>query len=213
MQSTHFARGQGRCDIDNLRVCFVGDSFIAGVGDPEHLGWTGRLAARSHRAGRPLTASNLGVRRQTSRDVSQRWLAECQQRLPEKTDGRIVVSFGVNDATRQDGAPRVPPDDSSANLAAVLRGAAALGWAALVVGPPPVADAEHNQRIAGLDDLFRTGCREADVPYVSIFKPLQSSENWTAEIQHGDGAHPAADGYQQLTDLWPAWRNWISSET
>ncbi len=66
----------------DLRVCFVGDSFVAGVGDPEHLGWAGRLAAGSSRAGRRLTAYNLGVRRQTSRDVSHRWLFECQQRLP-----------------------------------------------------------------------------------------------------------------------------------
>lgn len=39
--------------MDDLRVCFVGDSFVAGVGDPEQLGWAGRVAARTHSAGRP----------------------------------------------------------------------------------------------------------------------------------------------------------------
>jgi lysophospholipase L1-like esterase len=36
----------------DVRVCFVGDSFVAGVGDPRHLGWAGRLAAQSQRKGR-----------------------------------------------------------------------------------------------------------------------------------------------------------------
>ncbi len=52
--------------IADLRVCFLGDSFVAGVGDPEHLGWVGRVAARTNRGGQPLTAYGLGVRRETA---------------------------------------------------------------------------------------------------------------------------------------------------
>lgn len=48
--------------LTDLRVCFVGDSFVAGVGDPQHLGWTGRIAARTYQAGQPLTSYVLGVR-------------------------------------------------------------------------------------------------------------------------------------------------------
>ena len=92
--------------MEDLRVCFIGDSFVAGVGDPQHLGWTGRLAAESWRAGRPLTAYNLGVRRQTSLDISHRWLFECEQRLPETADGRVVFSFGVNDTADDEGGQR-----------------------------------------------------------------------------------------------------------
>lgn len=198
--------------MDDLRVCFIGDSFVAGVGDPEHLGWAGRLAARSSRSGRPLTAYNLGVRRQTSRDVSHRWLLECQQRLPETADGRVVFSFGVNDTTDDGAGPRVQADESAEHLTGMLQKAAGRGWTALVVGPPPVADAEHNQRIKHLDALFRTGCREAAVPYVSVFKPLHGDEAWRTEVQRGDGAHPAAGGYHQLTELvWPTWHRWTKT--
>ena len=108
------------CDMDDLHVCFIGDSFVAGVGDPRHLGWARRLAARSARAGRPLTAYDLGVRRQTSRDISRRWLLECQQRLPDAADSRVVLSFGVNDATADGAGPRVPPDESAGHLAGML---------------------------------------------------------------------------------------------
>lgn len=197
----------------DLYVCFVGDSFVAGVGDSEHLGWVGRLVARTRNAGRSLTAYNLGVRGQTSGDVRQRWRGECQQRLLESADCRIVVSFGVNDATCQAGTPRVEPDDSAANLGAVLRGSAGLGWAALVVGPPPVLDADHNERTAGLDDLFRAVCRDAGgVPYVSVLHQLTCNDTWMKEVEHGDGAHPGANGYRQLAELVrPAWESWTTS--
>jgi len=42
--------------VADLRVCVVGDSFYAGVGDPYHLGWVGRVAARTQHLGLPLTA-------------------------------------------------------------------------------------------------------------------------------------------------------------
>ena len=29
----------------DLRICFVGDSFVNGTGDETKLGWTGRLCA------------------------------------------------------------------------------------------------------------------------------------------------------------------------
>jgi lysophospholipase L1-like esterase len=51
----------------DVRVCFLGDSFVAGVGDPHCLGWAGRLAALSHARGLLLTVYNLGVRRDTTR--------------------------------------------------------------------------------------------------------------------------------------------------
>lgn len=94
----------------------------------------------------------------------------------------------------------------------MLHQAAERGWAALVVGPLPVADAEHNERIEHLDGLFWTGCRGAAVPYVSVFKPLRCDEAWRTEVQPGDGAHPSADGYHQLAELvWPTWYRWTST--
>jgi acyl-CoA thioesterase-1 len=197
------------CD---LRVCFIGDSFVAGVGDPDHLGWVGRLAARTEREGQPVTAYNLGVRRQTSADVLARWHAECSQRLPAAVDARVVVSLGVNDTTHEDGGPRVRPIDSVAHLGALLRGAAAAGWAAFVVGPPPVSDTAQNQRTAALDSAFADVCHGAGVRYVGVFDDLLGNATWMRQVGEGDGAHPAAAGYQVLADLvWPHWRGWLST--
>ena len=194
----------------DLRVCFIGDSFVAGVGDPDHLGWTGPLAARTEAGGQRITAYNLGVRRQTSADVLARWHAECSQRLPAGVDARVVVSFGVNDTTHEDGGLRVCPTDSVAHLDALLRGVAAEGWAALVVGPPPVSEVTQNQRTAALDSSFGDVCRGASVTYVGVFDDLLGNATWMRQVGERDGAHPAADGYQVLANLvWPHWRAWL----
>ncbi|WP_433277633.1 GDSL-type esterase/lipase family protein [Pseudonocardia xinjiangensis] len=198
--------------ITDRRVFFVGDSFVAGVGDPDHRGWVGRLAARSHQAGVPLTTYNLGVRRDTSEDVCRRWPAEVAARRAPGCDERLVVSFGVNDTTVEGGTQRVRTARSVANLRAVIDGAAAARLPLLVVGPPPVDDPEQNQRIETLSELFRAVCGEASVPYVETFELLAAEPRWMGEVRRGDGAHPGAGGYTLLADLvLPQWQTWIAA--
>ena len=194
----------------DLRVCFLGDSFVAGVGDPEHLGWAGRIVARTHRQGRPLTAYNLGVRRQTSGDVLARWAEEVRPRLPAGSEGRLVVSFGVNDTTEEDGAPRVPPAAAAVNLATLLDGAARAGWPVLFVGPPAVRDPAQNERTAALDVALGEVCARAGVPHVPVLDALLADRTWCGEVAVGDGAHPGAGGYATLAALvQPHWDDWI----
>lgn len=188
------------------RICFVGDSFVAGVGDPEHRGWVGRVVAGSHRDGRPVTAYNLGVRRDTSEDVRRRLPAETAARWVEGCDNRLVLSFGVNDTTEVDGAVRVAPERSVANLRGIADDMAAHGIPLLVIGPPPVADAEQNDRIEALDALFE----KTVLPYVSVFGALAIERDWMRAVALGDGAHPGAEGYALLTELvLPAWEDWL----
>ncbi|MFD0570985.1 GDSL-type esterase/lipase family protein [Kitasatospora gansuensis] len=193
----------------DLRICFVGDSYVAGVGDPRFLGWAG-LAARTIAAGQPLTGYNLGVRRQTSSDVLNRFEDECGQRLAPATDPRVVLSVGVNDATLENGRPRVAPDESSANLTRLLDRATANDWSVLVVAPPPVADPGHQARTAGLDREFARICRTAGIPYVPVHQPLAANPVWIHEVRTGDGAHPAEAGYDAIADLIaPHWDTWL----
>lgn len=190
-----------------MRVCFVGDSFVAGVGDPAHLGWAGRLAAGTHAGGSPLTSYVLGVRRQTSTDVRQRFLAECTTRLPQGCANGVVHSFGVNDTTVEDGLTRVPVVASVANLQAVLESSP---WPVLVVGPPAVQDEEQNERSAVLDGEFARVCSAAGVPYVAVLQDLCRDEVWRREVRRGDGAHPGAAGYERLAALVePTWTQWV----
>jgi lysophospholipase L1-like esterase len=194
----------------DVRVCFLGDSLVAGVGDPEHLGWAGRLAARTHHGGWPLTTYNLGVRRDTTADVLRRGPAECGARLPPGCDPGVVVSMGVNDTTLEGGRPRVAPPYSAANLDMLLRHCRDARWPVLVCGPPPVDDELQNDRIAGLDGLFASLCQRRGVSYVSVLPALRQDPTWRREVFEGDGAHPGAEGYDLLADLvLPAWDTWL----
>ncbi|MEU2105958.1 DUF459 domain-containing protein [Nocardia sp. NPDC004085] len=194
----------------DLRVCFVGDSFVAGVGDPGSLGWAGRLVSLAHAEGVPLTAYNLGVRRQTSAEILRRFRAECAPRLPEGVDARVVLSFGVNDTMHENGGSRVAPEESVANLGELIAQAAERGWPVLMVAPPPIADEEHNARTAALDERFARVCAGSHVPYVRVHQPLRAGAVWSADVRAGDGAHPGAAGYQEMAALIaPQWRAWL----
>lgn len=198
--------------VRDVRICFVGDSLVAGLGDQQCLGWAGRLAVRAAAAELPLTYYNLGVRGQTSSDIAARWEVECAQRLPADCDARVVFSFGTNDTVSEDGTVRVPAADSAANLRRMLRRCADLGWGALVVAPPPTADAEHNTRIAGLDATFTDICAQEQIPYLRIHQPLQHNDIWMAGVATGDGYHPATAAYEQFAAIIaPHWLQWLSA--
>lgn len=171
------------------------------MGDPDGLGWVGRVAVASWAAGIPLTAYNLGVRREPSVAVVARWAVEARPRIAPGADCRVVFSFGANDATVEVGRERVPPDDGVRALDAALGHAAGLGLSALVVGPPPVDDPGHTARIAGLSERFAEACASRRVPYVPVVDDLRREGPWLAEARAGDGAHPAAGGYEQLAAL------------
>lgn len=69
--------------MSDVRICFVGDSFVNGTGDPDYLGWTGRICVRTRQEGHDITYYNLGVRRETSIDIAARWQEEVSRRLPQ----------------------------------------------------------------------------------------------------------------------------------
>jgi lysophospholipase L1-like esterase len=195
-----------------MRICFIGDSVVAGTGDDDCLGWVGRLCARARQAGRDLTPYNLGVRRETSADIAARWRREAKPRLPDGFDGRLVFAFGVNDCVIEGaGHPRIPAADSMIFAETIL--ADARRWLpTLMVGPPPTADAALNARIGALSTRLEAVCQRLDVPFLAVFPALEVSEIWMRDVAAGDGAHPNAAGYAVMAEMvaaWDAWRNWL----
>lgn len=198
----------GRGILRRMRICFFGDSFVNGTGDPECLGWAGRICAAARRGGRDLTYYNLGVRRDTAEDLAHRWQDEAAARLPADVDGRLVFSFGVNDCI-EDGRPPASAAATLAHTEAMVT-KASRRWPTLFIGPPPIADDEVNQRIAGLSTSLKALCRTLAVPYLDLLSSLRTTEVWRREVTAGDGAHPGAEGYAFLADLVDRWRPWQS---
>ncbi|WNF00647.1 GDSL-type esterase/lipase family protein [Streptomyces luomodiensis] len=193
-----------------IRICFIGDSFVQGIGDPEHRGWVGRVLEAT---GGDITAFNLGIRRDTSEDVLRRCWQEVLPRTLPGSDNRLVVSFGSNDMVQENGTVRVGAARTVENLASILEEARRQAITPLVVGPPPVVDAggEHLRRTAALADEMAALCRSQHVPFIATTLELADDPVWTREALAGDGAHPGRGGYQRLAELVGAgqWRAWI----
>ncbi len=197
-----------------MHICFIGDSFVNGYGDPNYQGWPGRICSAASARGRDVTCYNLGIRRNTSRDIAARWRDEAPHRLPQGKDGRLVFSFGANDTVIENGQRRVGDNEALANLQAILAQASTL-FPVLMVGPPPVENADHNRRIGQLSVLFQSASEQMGLSYLDAFTPLSQSALWISEVSAFDGAHPRAGGYEELASLvenWLAWQAWFPVE-
>jgi len=194
-----------------MHIAFIGDSFVNGTGDPEYLGWVGRVCANAHRQGCEITAYNLGIRGNTSTDIKERWQQEVTRRFPPAEDCRIVFSFGVNDTTWENGKTRVDGETSIENTSEILR-LARSQYPILMLGLAPIDDRQQNDRSKQLSKQFSLVCAELNIPYLDIFSPLQHSTIWVKEVAENDGAHPRNSGYAELARLvetWSEWKSWV----
>lgn len=193
--------------MNDFRICFLGDSYVQGVGDLEGLGWAGRLCVNARRAGHNVTGYNLGVRRETSADIARRWLAECAPRFPANTENHVVFSFGLNDVTIDNGARRVSEDDTLTNLRTMLS-AAKSQYRTLVIGPVAVPDMERNAPLLRLSDGMAKVTAELKIPYLPLIAHFVDDAQWMKEIRGNDGAHPGSAGYTKIATLIEAWPQW-----
>lgn len=193
------------------RICFFGDSFVQGTADADCLGWAGRVAAAARKSGYDLTAYNLGVRRDTSADIADRWQHECAMRLPEGCSQYLVFSFGANDMTSEGMALRVSVADSTANFRNIISNAIAR-CPTLVIGPLPVSDALQDKRIQELCKIYAQTAQMLGVPYLPLAGEMVRNPAWVHAVAAGDGTHPDASGYALIAERvqeWSAW--WFST--
>jgi len=196
--------------MTQLRISFIGDSLVAGTGDPECLGWPGRISRAAVKRGHDITCYNLGIRGNTSADILARWRREAKVRWVMGLDNRLVFQFGVNDTKDIDGRRIVTAEQAVAQGHEIL--SAAKAWLpVLMVGPPPIEDTARNVRIGDMSARLARLTGEIGISYFDSFGALQARPDWSAAVKEGDGVHPTARGYEVWADLiegWPAWRAW-----
>ena len=216
----------GKIKMATLRICFVGDSITVGSGDTNFQGWPGRLSVAETKRGHDVTMYNMGVRGDTSDMVLPRWRSECDVRVPDHVNGRLVLSFGLNDTAEESGAGiRVPLEKSLANAHAIID--EARNWLpTLMIGPIPLVDdmqpyifpngiAYHyvSSRVGKTNEAYADLCFELGVPYLNVYTPLSANATWKQSQRDCDGVHATGDGYRLIADMvaeWPAWREWLS---
>ncbi|MDP8927666.1 MAG: GDSL-type esterase/lipase family protein [Actinomycetota bacterium] len=193
----------------DLRIAALGDSFVAGVGDSDFLGWVGRLARRYRCDGAIPTLYLLGVRRETTADVLRRARRELDPRLLPTTVNAVILSTGVNDTQVENGAVRLSPNERATALHQLLQVTRDHGET-LVVGPPPVSDDAHNQRIRRLSHRMQEQCDDEGVPFVPVIDALLSNPIWMQEVAAGDGSHPGPRGYEIMTQIVESSNSWAN---
>lgn len=211
----------------DLRICFVGDSYVNGSGDDTGLGWTGRLCARRISREMRLTRYDLGIRGETTDQIGARWQSECKPRLPQGADNRVVLQFGINDVAVITGQGRHLALEVSLASAAELVSAAAAAYPTLWVGLPPanvacspmhpsaVLEISFRQEDAiALNGAFQDLAAKLGVSYLDIQTPLLGDAAYLDSLTRGDRMHPDGHGYARIADLvdaWPAWANWFET--
>jgi acyl-CoA thioesterase-1 len=193
--------------MTDLRVCFLGDSYVAGVGDSAALGWTGRVVVAARAKGHDLTAYNLGVRGETGADILARAPAETAVRLAAGDRKAMVIAFGANDIRRSR-----PLDESLASLDGLLTLARYSGASTFVISPPLYVP-EGDPPVATLAAGMAQACATLDVPYLDVRAGGVDWPLWWRQAKEGDGAHPGAEsyaGYAQTFAAWTPWRTWLS---
>ena len=193
--------------VQDIRICYIGDSFVNGTGDETCLGWSGRLSSNAITHERAITHYNLGIRRNTSADILQRWEQECNQRLPGMCDGRMVLSCGVNDMVIESNKLRVSPEDSYENVRQILRGAS-VKYKTVMVGPAPVGDADLNTRLKALSEAYAQLAKALGIPYIEVLSHLISDQKYLQESKENDGYHPKSYGYTAISNIILGSNNW-----
>lgn len=191
----------------DVGIVFVGASLVAGVGDPKGQGWVSRVVGRTHHSDLELTAYNLGVRGDTTADVLARWKAECAPRWRGRSEKRLVISVGGNDA-----ATGVTLARHRLNLANILDDAASAGIGTFVVSPPPGDDEELNAKLDVLVEAQADVCSRRGVPFVDCFRPLLGHEQWQSDLAASRVPHhPGQAGYGLIAwlVLHNGWYDWL----
>jgi lysophospholipase L1-like esterase len=194
-----------------IRLAILGDGIALGQGDPQGLGFAGRLVAWLEDRAIAIEPVWIGGSRWTSADVANRGLAEIEARL-----GRcgVLACFGGRDCEDFGQTPALSPDLSVAAMIVVTRALADRG-PLFMVGPPPTGDAVVNARIAPRARALRTIAEQVRVPHFAAYEAMMGAPAWMADMRGGDGVHPGAAGYAALaTEIWAsvAWRGWIGAE-
>ena len=193
---------------------FFGDSVTLGVNDAPAGGWVARLAGKAAQAGLsvpPDTFYNMGVRRNSSRMILERWEAEFKARVMEGVPSYLLFCFGTVDMAAPKGVPNVPVGESAANAREILLKAKTYGTVALV-SAPPVADTEHCQRLDALCTAYASICSAIDVPFVDIFHPLLKN-GYVKDL--ADGVHPGPSGNDMIASALlqaPELASWFKNE-
>jgi lysophospholipase L1-like esterase len=182
----------------------LGDSFTAGTGSPEGLGWADRIGSALRRRDAEFVYRNLAADGATSADV----LAQVDQAVQLEPD-LVTVICGANDVLR---TTRPDEDAYARRLRRIFLRLRRAGqrlilvtatspsrWDFVELGPRTRARVEAGMR--SFNDVTRRVAQEHQVPCLDVadHPGLRDRENFAT-----DGLHPSPQGHARAARAFAA---------
>ena len=158
----------------HMRICFFGDSIVNGTGDPDCLGWVGRVCAAARQKRRRCHRLQSGHSARHQRGYS-RALAPVRRTLACRPRWRAAwcSRSASTTASSKTALRRVQPAQTVANARAILAAAVAYAPTAHDRRRRRLAETDVNARVQELDRRhLRAACHELGVPFLDVFDRL-----------------------------------------
>lgn len=205
------------------QLVVLGDSGVHGWGDRLGGGWCERLRLEWMGLPQAPVIYPLGVRGDGLEAVSARWRREwsCRGELRRQQPDGVLLSVGLNDTARigrPNGRPQLSEEAYAFGMGQLLE-AISRESNVLVIGMTPVDDHVMpfadclwyaNPVIEQYEAVLAETCREHDVPFLAMHRPVQAETDWLSWLEP-DGLHLNADGHawmHQRLRQWPALLAW-----
>ena len=174
-----------------LTVVALGDSLTAGYGLAPDEGFVPQLQGWLTAQGQDVVVINAGV----SGDTTAGGLSRLEWSLLPEADA-LIVTLGGNDMLRG-----VPPEESRANLEAILRGALARDLPVLLVGMQAPGNYGPDYK-AAFDAIYpELAAQYGALLAPGFFSPLLEGGSDPAALgalMQADGIHPNAEGVRRI---------------
>jgi acyl-CoA thioesterase-1 len=167
-------------------MVFLGDSLTAGLGVGEGDAFPEQVRLRLAAEGVAVRVVNAGV----SGDTTAGGLARLAWVLRQEPE-ILVVGLGANDGLRG-----LAPEDTEANLRAIVEEAHRTGANVLLLGMmlPPNYGPDYTD---AFEQIFPRLARELETPLVPF---LLTDVAGVPELNQADGIHPTAEGHSLMAD-------------
>lgn len=187
-----------------MRIFFVGDELITGLGDAHGVGWVGRVLARTQ-SDIPIIPFQLAMPGENTEGLSARWQSEVLPRFNQHDVHKLVIGLGSHDHETGVSLAR-----SRLHLANILDNAQRLNLSCFVVGPPPRRDILPRIQ-ADLSHALGEVCARRGVPYVETYAPLATHEQWNTDMSMSGAYTPHQAGYGLMSWLVlnQGWHQWL----
>ena len=195
-----------------MRICFIGDSFVSGAFDDECLGWVGRICAAARRRKHDVSPYNLGVRGETSLQIARRWRAEAEARQSRAAGGPARLRIRRERCARGE---RQAANGGGAIARRRARNPLRRGCLEADADDRPTARRRRGaQRRASRSSRMRwpISARCSACP-TSTRTPRSSPRRRSSRARRRSTARirmrPGYAEWARVIDEWPAWRSWL----